>query len=97
MSSLTFGRIYFINAKFKVTEKRKAVVKELKGIVWTANKDMTYDRKRVLKEMKIAETSVKLFDVEILKDLGEPMQKASQVSKVKKSDVTRNEVTGAYE
>ena len=97
MSSLTFGRIYFINAKFKVTEKRKAAVNELKGVVWTANKGMIYDRKRVLKEMKVTETSVKLFDVEILKDLGEPMQKASQVSSVKKSDVTRNEVTGAYE
>ena len=72
---LIFGRIYFINAKCKITVNRKVIVKHLKGIVWTANESMYYDRLRELKKANISQQYVKLFDVEIIKDLGEPMAK----------------------
>lgn len=86
------GTIYLINAKFKYKKKEY----KLYEVVWKYNEKKIYDRMRVLQSMKVKQP-VKLYDIEILKELGHENKGILGYVKAKKSDEQRNNTTGAYE
>lgn len=84
----------------------------LKNVIWTANKDKVFSRKKDIENainkcfgsIKDYPKSIKLKNIKVIKCLGDgyklakaKSQNNNNIKTVKKADVIRNSVTGVYE